>query len=87
MKSLREVADINKRNNLDIIRKHFNKTQTEMSNIFGITLQRYNNYEKQRRKLPVNIAKKVSDKFDLSLDAVFFEEELFNMLGNNENSA
>ncbi|MBM7624753.1 DNA-binding XRE family transcriptional regulator [Sporohalobacter salinus] len=45
-----------------------------------ISLQRYNNYEKERRRLPVEIAKKISEEFSLSLEAVFFANELFELL-------
>lgn len=76
---------IKKNNNLEQIRKEYNKTQTEMADMMGISLQRYSNYEKKRRKLPVELAKIVSDKFDLPLEAIFFEKELFVALSKDNN--
>ena len=70
--------------NLKIIRKNFNKSQTEIADILGITLQRYNNYEKGRRKLPVDIGQKLANYFDLPLDAIFFTEKLFELLDSED---
>ena len=70
--------------NLEILREHFGKSQTEMSEMLGISLQRYNHYENGRRKLPVDIAKSISEKFNIPLDALYFENELYAVLNNND---
>lgn len=58
-------------NKLERIREQNNLTQTKMAEQLGISVQRYNSYERKRRKLPLKIAKLISQKFDVSLDDIF----------------
>lgn len=58
-------------NKLERIREQNNLTQTKMAEQLGISVQRYNSYERKRRKLPLKIAKLISKKFDVSLDDIF----------------
>lgn len=58
-------------NQLATIRKKHNMSQTELAKKLGITPQRYNLYEKGKRKLPVEIAFEVSKLLRVTLDEIF----------------
>ena len=58
-------------NQLATIRKKHNLSQTELAKKLDITPQRYNLYEKGRRKLPVEIACKISKLLKVTLDEIF----------------
>lgn len=53
------------------IREKNKLTQTEFAKRIGISVQRYNSYEKGRRNIPLEIAKKIAIEFNASLDEIF----------------
>jgi len=60
-------------NRLKEIRIKNKLTQSKMAEILGISVQRYNSYEKKRRNLPIKIAVLISNYFEVSLDDIFLE--------------
>ncbi len=55
------------------IREKNKLTQTEFAKRIGISVQRYNSYEKGRRNIPLEIAKKIALEFNASLDEIFLD--------------
>lgn len=70
---------------LKLLRENKGKSQVDIAEILRISPQRYHQYEKDRRSLPVDIAKKAADYFGVTLEDVFFGKDLNTML-NNEDS-
>ncbi len=65
---------MNEVDNVNILketREQNNLTQTEMANKLDISVQRYNSYERKRRKIPVEIAMLISEIFKISLEDIF----------------
>ena len=63
-------------NKLKMIRERKNISQKQLAEKIGITPQRYNQYERARRQLPIDIAIKISKELDVSLDSIFLENNL-----------
>ncbi|NDL68484.1 helix-turn-helix domain-containing protein [Anaerotalea alkaliphila] len=61
-------------NNLKIIRESNSLTLTDMAASIGISVQRYNAYEKGLRRLPPDIAIKVSTVYGKTLDYIYANE-------------
>ncbi|PHS36634.1 MAG: transcriptional regulator [Alkaliphilus sp.] len=59
-------------------------SQSEMARILGISPQRYHQYEKNKRSMPVEIAKKISDHFGITIEEIFFDD-CFNAMLNKKN--
>ncbi|MDF2988079.1 MAG: Helix-turn-helix domain [Eubacterium sp.] len=57
--------------NLKILREKNSLTQTQLAEILGISVQRYNMYELGKRKLPSTIAVNISKALNASLDEIF----------------
>ncbi len=58
-------------NNLKILREKNEMTQTQLAEILGISVQRYNMYELGKRNLPSKIAVNISKALNTSLDEIF----------------
>lgn len=55
------------------IREKNKLSQTDFAKRIGISIQRYNSYEKGRRNIPLYIAKKIAIEFNVSLDEIFLD--------------
>jgi len=65
------INEVDKLNILKEIREQNKLNQTQTANILGISVQRYNSYERKRRKIPVEIAILISKNFKISLEDIF----------------
>jgi len=63
-------------NRLKRLRESKGLNQVEIADILGISPQRYNMYERGKRSMPVEIAKDVADYFGVTLEEIFFDNEL-----------
>lgn len=75
---------------LKLLRENKNMTQVDLAEVLNISPQRYHQYEKGRRTMPVEIAKKAADYFGVTLEDVFFGDNLNAMLdkdNSNQKSA
>jgi len=66
-----KLNEVDKLNILKSIREKNKLNQTQMANILGISVQRYNSYERKRRKIPVDIAILISKLFNIKLEDIF----------------
>lgn len=69
---------------LELLREKRNISQVKMANILGISPQRYHQYEKGKRTMPIDIAKKIADYFGITLEEIFFSNDLNVVLNNND---
>ncbi len=53
---------------LESVRKHLNLTKKDFASKLGITAQAYNNYSKGTRDIPIEIAIKINQLFNISMD-------------------
>jgi len=56
------------------LRARENKTQVEMAGLLGVSLQTYNTWENNFKKLSIEKAKKVASTLNASLDEIYIEE-------------
>ncbi|MGV8168156.1 MAG: helix-turn-helix transcriptional regulator [Alkaliphilus sp.] len=68
------------------IRESNNISQSEMARVLGISPQRYHQYEKNKRSMPIEIAKKISDHFGITIEEIFFNDS-FNTMLNRKNGS
>lgn len=66
-----KINEVDNMNILKETREQNNLTQTKMANKLDISVQRYNSYERKRRKIPVEIAMLISEIFKISLEDIF----------------
>ncbi|MFW6030615.1 MAG: helix-turn-helix transcriptional regulator [Halanaerobiales bacterium] len=69
---------------LTLLREHKDMSQVELAEYLGISVQRYHQYEKGRRAMPVEIAKKAADYFNVTLEDIFFGDDLNAMLNKGK---
>lgn len=65
------VNEVDKVNILKETRVKNNLNQTQMAKMLKISVQRYNSYERKRRRIPVEIAMLISENFKISLEDIF----------------
>lgn len=65
------INEVDKVNILKETREKNKLNQTQMANMLKISVQRYNSYERKRRKIPVEIALIISETFKISLEDIF----------------
>lgn len=70
------------KNNLAILRCINGFNQKDVSDYLGISLQTYCNKEKGNRQFTLEEAKKISELFKLSIEDIFFNNEVFKMNTN-----
>ncbi|HBF1646943.1 helix-turn-helix transcriptional regulator [Clostridioides difficile] len=63
-------------NSLKEIRNKKGISQKKLAQKLEISPQRYNQYERARRKLPVDIAVKIANEFGITLDEIFLHDNL-----------
>ncbi len=56
------------------LRARENKTQVEMAGLLGVSVQTYNTWENNFKKLSIEKAKKVASTLNASLDEIYIEE-------------
>lgn len=66
-----KLNEVDKLNILKSIREKNKLNQTQMANILDISVQRYNSYERKRRKIPVDVAMLISKIFKIKLEDIF----------------
>ncbi|SFE89343.1 helix-turn-helix transcriptional regulator [Peptostreptococcus sp. D1] len=58
-------------NNIKLIREKLNMSQLELAESLGISGPRLSQYENNKRKLPIEIACKISEKYQIKLDDIY----------------
>lgn len=53
------------------LRNDLGLTQTQIAREIKISVQRYNSYETGKRNLPVEVAKIIAKKYNMSLDIIY----------------
>lgn len=66
-----KTNEVDNLNILEEIREQNKLNQTQMANILKISVQRYNSYERKRRKIPVKIAMLISQNFETNLEDIY----------------
>lgn len=66
-----KINEVDKLNILEEIREQNKLNQTQMAEVLKISVQRYNSYERRRRKIPVKIAMLISETFKISLKDIY----------------
>ncbi|MFR5471274.1 MAG: helix-turn-helix transcriptional regulator [Romboutsia sp.] len=61
-------------------RKFYNLTQSDMADKLGITLQNYYQKENGIREFKLSEAKKIADLFGVSIEDIFFTNEVNKMI-------
>ncbi len=56
------------------LRAREDKTQIEMAGLLGVSVQTYNTWENNFKKLSIEKAKKVASILNASLDEIYIEE-------------
>lgn len=77
------------RNNLKNIRKKYNLKQREIAEAVGITTSYYGMIERGVRNPTLDLAKKIAEFLNTSIEEIFFEDKNNNLLRNlyNEQTA
>lgn len=58
-------------NNIKSIREQLNISQLEFAKNLGISAPRLSQYENNKRKLPIEIAYKISEKYNIKLEDIY----------------
>lgn len=68
-------------NNLKVLRKRKGVSQNEIADILGVTRSAYGMYEQGSRSMNPDVLAKLSDYFDVSIDAILGREEINGSFG------
>ena len=57
-------------NRLKLLRKNAGKSQAEIGKIIGMTSQNYGRYENDTQGIPIDVLKKLSEYYNVSIDYI-----------------
>ena len=64
------------KNNLKALRSKFDFTQQDIDDYIGISKTTYQDKEEGEKQFKVNEAKKISELFNMTIDDIFFGEQV-----------
>lgn len=59
-------------------------TQNDVAKLLGLSLHGYLNKENGKSQFTLNEAKKLADMFDVTVDDIFFNNKVINLITNNK---